>query len=142
MLDELVEEFLPVLKPFFQFCLRAYQIVNRNGGERLTAAERLGPLRVCFGGVQGVFWSKGDGGNRSDSLDAPEETTGTTSLVDLVKMRFPTFRETSVRVTTALLLKGMFWRIPTETRRPALLDLGVFVATMGYYERGIHRAGV
>ena len=113
------------------------------GGEgRLTAAERLGPLRVCLGRAEGVFWSEGDGGDESNCLDAPEETTGTTSLVDLVKTRFLTFRETSVRVTTSLLLKGMFWRIPTDTRRPAFLDflssLRDCIATTGCYGSEIY----
>ena len=47
---------------------------------------------------------------------------GTTTLVTFVRMRPLTFRATSMRVTTSLLLKGIFSRIPTDTRRGAFLD--------------------
>ena len=50
---------------------------------------------------------------------------GTTTLVDLVTTRPLAFREMSVRVTTSSFLKGMFWRISTETRLAVFLDLVV-----------------
>lgn len=62
-------------------------------------------------------------GSEGWRCNGAEGVTGTTTLVDLVKTRVLTFRTTSIRVTTSFLLKGMFSRIPTDTRRAAFLDL-------------------
>ena len=51
-----------------------------------------------------------------------EGAMGTTTLVDLVTTQFLTLRVTCVRVTTALLSKGMFFRIWAEMLRPVLRD--------------------
>ena len=75
-----------------------------------TTAERLGPLCVCFEGMEEVFWSEGDGEdgsdgfNGSDEFDGPDGASGTINLVVLVTKRFSAFREISVLVTTSPLL--------------------------------------
>ena len=69
---------------------------------------------------------------------------GTTTLVDLVTTRPLAFWEMSVRVTTSFFLKGIFWRILTETWLAVFLDLvvlGPCETTMGQDNGSICEGG-